>query len=84
MAEATQSDRSSRSFGSRWALPILLGSACGLLCVVILMHALVSLLGDVLGGALSSLAGIGLGFAVSVAANRLCQLIGRALFAEIP
>jgi hypothetical protein len=84
MEEATRPNRPSPSCSRRWALPIFFGSAGGLWSVILAMDTLVDYLGEMLGGGLAGLVGVGLGFGLSVAANLLRPLIGRMLIAESP
>lgn len=82
MTRATRPGRSLAAFGRRWGLPVLLGAAGGLLYIVLTMDALGDRFGAAAGGALASLAGIGLGLLVSVFVALLGELAGRARVAE--
>lgn len=66
MAKAIQSMRRVASFGRRWGLPILFGGGGGLFYTVLTMAPLGERFGDVAGGGLASLAGIGLGLLMAV------------------
>lgn len=58
----------------RWVFPIVLGSASGLASTVIAMAPLTSALGEIAGGLLASLQGIGLGLLLAIFARLMVQL----------
>ena len=58
----------------RWVFPIVLGSMSGLASTVIAMAPLTSALGDIAGGLLASLQGIGLGLLLAIFARLMVQL----------
>lgn len=66
MSDVRQSLHGYAAFGRRWGLAVAVGAAVGLAYTVVAMPALGDRLGDIAGGALSSVAGIGLGLLAAV------------------
>jgi len=61
-------------FGRRWGLPVLIGGGSGVAYVVLAFDPLSTAFGPVIGGALASLSGIGLGLLLAVFAALMGRL----------